>query len=56
MTKFIEISTDQGLVLINVTHIVFLQEEDRGATLILSDLREIKTENNFQEIKKLLES
>lgn len=57
MTKFITISTDQDeLLLINVSHIVLVKKEDEGTTLLLSNLKAIKTEKNYQEIKDLLES
>jgi hypothetical protein len=57
MTKFITISTDKDdLFLINVAHIVLLKKENKGATLLLSDLREIKTQTNFEEIIRELEN
>ncbi len=53
MKKFITISTDKDeLLLINVSHIVLIKKEDRGATIILSDSREIKSQTDIGEIKK----
>jgi len=61
MAKFIDISTKSGdLLLINVSHIVYVKKEEYGATMILSindnELKEIATEKNYQEIKDLLEN
>ena len=57
MTKFIKISTDQDeLLLINVAHIVSIKKQDRGASIILSDSGEIKTQQNLEELEELLKN
>jgi hypothetical protein len=61
MAKFIEISTkNDDLLLVNVSHIAYVQKEESGATIVLSvdknELKEIKTQQNYIELKKLLKN
>ena len=51
--KFIELSTKQGdKLLINVRQIVYIKKQNYGAKILLTDSKEIETDNNYDEIKK----